>query len=240
MLEKRVSSAEIDCAKKNNHFFDKLCSNVKGEVMITTTRDILETIRLEFGEVMSHLELRIISLEEKSPIPAGAGLSPTSPEVLELNVRIHALERDMLLSHLPRIAALEQTNDTFTSATKANFSRIKIFSTSITEGLAYINERIAAHDQEFDDLKLFRPYPSIDERFSDIKRRMLIFEGDMRFYATIDVRLSAAELRQFYSIREDSALRDRISSIEDCIKDSRSHNELELFIPTRVYNVSQF
>ena len=30
MLEKRVSSAEIDCAKKNNHFFDKLCSNVKG------------------------------------------------------------------------------------------------------------------------------------------------------------------------------------------------------------------
>jgi len=55
--------------------------------MITTTRDILETIRREFGEVMAELELRIISLEGTSSFPAGAGLSPTSPEVLELNVR---------------------------------------------------------------------------------------------------------------------------------------------------------
>jgi len=62
---------------------------------------------------------------------------------------------------------------------------------------------------------------------------MIIFEGDMRFYATIDVRLSAVELRQFYSIREGSDLRDRIFILRKVSK-TRSQNKLEPAIPTSV------
>jgi hypothetical protein len=164
------------------------------------------------------LEPRILLLEDNSPlvppIPADpwSGPSPPSTEalelngrVLELNDRMLALERDMQFAHLPRIAALEQKNDLLSSTTEANFSRIKIFSITIGEGLATVNERIAAMDQQ-----------SMET---------------MRHDTLINVKVNAVELRQFYSSQEDTELRLRVSLIEEKYEVFRTLTERFFIFP---------